>query len=277
LTSQQKREFGAVKVGAGRLNQFVTNRFRIKPGFAALNPVQREEVLKAVVSRYEQEVSRQKKYELVADLMPKLGAMQDAGVIDETGAKNVKNANGVIGGNEAVRRMALQAAAGTEDPTLRRKLLHDAVKLQELSQRAVGVRDDALATGGKGPEVSPPGTPVDLKDFTTPSGTLRQAVYNRADDATKLAVLRTAVREVKERYTKVADAPEGASELWTNANRMVGSSEGIMRAHRNELVKAGDDEKLQRKILHSMFNLSRDTRRFAAIRDLEARRVTRER
>lgn len=254
LSRDQLREFGSAKVSAGRLDKFLTPRFRLTQDYHGLKDAQKAEVLKAAVGRYQKEPPN---YVKVAEL--------PAGASDE-----LKRANSAVGATEAIRNRALGSLAAVKgDEVAERKILHSVVKLQELAQRESGVRQDLVARGVAGPEVRKPSKPVNLKEHTTPEGTLRAAVYGKADDETKTNVMRVATATYRSGYKPVATMPEGSSPKAVAANRMVGALEGIRSAIGAKLADAGDDQTAERKILHAAFNLQRDARRFARIRDLE--------
>lgn len=249
---EQGSAVSGMKTSVGRLDKFVTARFRLKAGYDALKPEQKVEVLKAAVSSFDKGGSQ-----YVSVKHPFAAGM----------SAEVKAANAAIGANEAIRRVTLEKLQAATDPTEQRKLLHAAVKLQELTQRAVGVRQDEIVRHMAGPEVRKPSSPP--KDVMTPEGTLRQAAYDQLPKLAKTDVLLKATGTYRSVYKPVAKLPEGASQKAIDANRMVGAYEGVRSAIGSKLgqVEAGSTE--ERKILHAALNLQRDARRFARIRDLE--------
>lgn len=259
LTSEEKREFASIRISAGRLDRFLTPRFRLKQDYAGLKDVEKAEVLKAAVSHYSKGGPR---YTKVAEL----------GGVPGAAMEGLKRANAAVGAFEAIRNRALGSLRQTVgDKTAERKVLHAVVKLQELAQRANGVREDFVATLKPGAEIAEPSKPVRQLEFITPEGNLRPAVYDRADSSTKKDVMRSLVGSYKPRYTKVAELPEGASDKAVNANKMIGANEGVRSAlfRHVELAQQAGDDVAERKLLHAAFNLQRDAARFARIRTLE--------
>lgn len=253
LSAAERKAFAGEKTSAGRLSQFVTPRNRLTPEYERLKPAQKEEVLKAALRQHKNA------YTKVADLPP--------GIPDQH-----KKVNAALGGIEAIRNRALASLGKTDDPTEKRKIMHGIVKLQEEHGRLVGIRQDLMARGVEGPEV-PPAIPLkSFRKYVTPEGTIRTAAYKTATPSVKADVLQTAAARYERKYMKVADLPEGASERARLANRAVGAMEAVRSVALSKLSLTEGDETAERKLLHGVFDLQRESRRMARIRDLSLRR-----
>lgn len=246
LTSAQRAEFASANVPGGNLSKYVSPRFKMSSEYDGLKPAEKEAVLKSAVSRHKSAYTR------VGDLPASTSA-------------EVRKANSTIGALEAIRSNTLKHLATTTDPTEQRKIMHAAIKLQELHGRAVGVRNDMIARGIPGAEVRV-SKRENVAAYTTPTGTLRSAAYDQASKEVKKSVLETAAADFKSRYVRVDALPDSASVIAIKSNRAVGGMEAV-RSSMIAKANSETDDTIKRKLLHSVFNLQRDIDRHAKVRD----------